>query len=107
MILSALVVLATTAATPPAPDTRLEFLNAMGAELQRNQSQLRLAEHQAPYFISYQVKDGENHELAARYGAVFESDSTRGRQVYVDVRVGDYQFDNSGDDGDDISFSTK
>lgn len=84
-----------TAATPPA-DPREPLLNAMTEELERNQQQLKLKDHEAPYFISYQLKDSEQTNLIARYGAVFLDDTRRERKLFVDVRVGSYDFDNSG-----------
>ena len=87
-------VLVTAAA--PAPDARGVLLDAMAEELQRNQQQLKLQNHEAPYFMSYQLKDTEQHALVARYGALFLEDSYRDRKLYVDMRVGSYDFDNSG-----------
>ena len=94
-------------APKPAADSRLTFLDAMRAELDRNQKQLKLNSHEAPYFISYQVKDYDQREVSARFGAIFTDGAWRDRQVYVDVRVGNYEFDNSIDQGMDFSFSSK
>ena len=88
-------------------DTRVKFLEAMVTELDRNQTQLKQSGHEAPYFISYQIKDYENLQLDARYGAIFDDNHTRDRKIYADVRVGSYDFDNSMDEGMDFSFSTK
>src|SRR5215208_1237388 len=88
-------------------DSRLTFLDSMKAELDRNQKQLKLNSHEAPYFISYQVKDYDQREVSARFGAIFTDGAWRDRQVYVDVRVGSYEFDNSIDQGMDFSFSSK
>ncbi len=105
----ALALLLCTAAAPPAapPDARTGLLDAMGAELARNQSLLKLGDHQPPYFISYQMKEYVQHEISARYGALFQDDSYRDRKLYVDVRVGSYEFDNSIDEEMDFNFSTK
>lgn len=100
----------TLLAAPPAPpsqDVRLSLLDAMAAELQRNQAQLKLGDHEPPYFISYQMKEYDQHEIAARYGALFQNDRFRDRKLYVDVRVGTYEFDNSRDEEMDFSFSPK
>ena len=70
----------------------------MAQELQRNHSQLKLRDHDAPYFISYQLKDVDQAVLIARYGALFHDDTTHQRRLYVDTRVGSYDFDNSGPD---------
>jgi TldD protein len=91
----------------PSKDSRLELLDAMRAELDRNHRQLRLNGHEAPYFISYQVKDYDQREVSGRFGALFTDGTWRDRQIYVDVRVGSYDFDNSTDQGLDLNFSQK
>jgi predicted Zn-dependent protease len=85
----------------PAADDRLAVLAAMTAELSRSSERLRLHGYEAPYFVSYQVKDVARHELAGRYGAVFEDSARRDRTLYVDLRVGSYELDSSG--GDDTA----
>ncbi len=83
-------------AAAPAPDARVTLLDAMAEELQRNQKQLKIQNHEPPYFMSYQLKEGEQQGIVARYGAIFLDDTYRERKLYVDVRVGSYEFDNSG-----------
>lgn len=109
LLLSALFTAAPENAPIPVKpgDARLPLLDAMRVELERNQSQLKLNENGAPYFISYQVKDYDQRGVAARYGAVFDDETDRKRHVYVDVRVGSYEFDNSIDQGREFSFSDK
>ncbi|WP_241759597.1 TldD/PmbA family protein [Pyxidicoccus parkwayensis] len=94
-------------AAAPAPDARVTLLDAMATELARNQQQLKMQSHEPPYFMSYQLKDNEQTAVAARYGAIFLDDSYRERKLYVDVRVGSYEFDSSVPEGLDFSFSTK
>jgi len=86
-----------TAAAPP-PDARVTLLDAMAEELQRNHQQLKLQNHEPPYFISYQLKDVDQAVLIARYGSLFLDDTYHHRKLYVDTRVGSYEFDNSGPD---------
>ena len=93
------------AAKPP-PDPRLDLLDAMVDEINRNQAELKLRENRGPYFIGYQLKDYDSREVTARYGAVFQDATTHDRKISVDVRVGDYAFDSSVGD-DDLSFSLK
>ena len=95
------------AANASPPDSRLTMLDAMANELHRNQAELKLQGHDPPYFISYQAKEGAQHEIAARYGALFQDDSNRDRKLYVEVRVGSYEFDNSIGEDFDFNFSTK
>ena len=72
----------------------------MQAELQRNMVRLRLRGYEAPYFIAYALRDYDSHELTGRFGSVMSRSSTRNRQAYVEVRVGDYQLDNTSSDRD-------
>lgn len=102
----ALLPLLVLAGTPPA-DARLGVLDAMADELSRNQAKLKLSENKAPYFISYQVKDYDSREVSARYGALFQDDSSRDRKLSVDVRVGSYEYDNSVGNEFDLNFSMK
>ncbi|HEY0094452.1 MAG TPA: metallopeptidase TldD-related protein, partial [Archangium sp.] len=83
-------------AAAPAPDPRVALLDAMAEELQRNHQQLKIQSHEPPYFMSYQLKETDQHGIVARYGALFLDDSYRDRKLYVDVRVGSYELDNSG-----------
>jgi TldD protein len=110
-LLAALLVAASPPETQPLParaaDPRLALLDALKVELDRNKAGLRLNDHGPPYFISYQVKDYDQREVSARFGALFSSGAWRDRQVYVDVRVGSYELDNSQDQGLDFSFSAK
>src|SRR4051812_37391739 len=94
------------AAKPP-PDARQDLLDAMTLELDRSFKTLKLKENAPPYFISYQMKEYEQRELAGRYGALFQNDAFHDRKLYVDVRVGDYAFDSSTDDEMDLSFTLK
>jgi predicted Zn-dependent protease len=88
---------------PPADfrlDPRLAILGAMRAELARSMERLRIDGYEAPYFLSYQVKESRSEVVAGRYGSVYQDDGRRARRAFVDVRVGSYELDSSGrDDG--------
>lgn len=88
-------------------EPRVILLDAMAAELSRNQSQLKLEGHQAPYFLSYQIKETSTVNVGARYGALFLDDTVRDRRLYVDVRVGSYELDSSRDDEYEFFFSQR
>jgi len=79
-------------------DARVATLDAMRAELSRSMERLRLQGYEAPYFLAYQVKESVRHEVAARFGAVFADDDRRERNLFVDLRVGSYELDSSGED---------
>src|SRR5215475_10726532 len=110
-------VLAVPAPVPPptqnprpgvaAPDPRMAVLEAMAQELERNKTRLRLGENPPPYFISYSVKDLTQGWVAARYGALFDDQTSRDRRVYADVRVGSPEFDNSVNEEFDFNFTLK
>ena len=86
------------AAAASAADARVAVLAAMSAELSRSTERLRLQGYEAPYFVSYQVKDVTRHDLGGRYGAIFEDATRRDRNLSVDLRVGSYELDSSGGD---------
>lgn len=70
-------------------------LQAMEDELMRSQEKLKLEGYETPYFISYQIKDNEYYSIKGKYGAIASSENDRIRRLFVDVRVGNYDFDNS------------
>lgn len=73
----------------------MAVLTAMQDELERSQKKLKLKGYEDPYFISYQIKDNAFYSIDGKYGAIVSSDKSRIRRLFVDVRVGDYRFDNS------------
>src|SRR5437660_1360757 len=77
-------------------DPRQKLLSAMVEELERAQKSLQLRGHETPYFLSYAVRGVGTEEVGAKYGAVFLDHTRRERRLQVDVRVGSYQFDNTG-----------
>ena len=70
------------------------ILRAMRDELHRSLG-LRLVNLDAPYFISYQIEDGEFFTGSATLGALVGSNHSRARIPRVQVRVGNYDFDNT------------
>ena len=49
----------------------------------------------APYFLSYQVNEGKSAEITASLGALQYSNVDRQRILDIEVRVGNYSFDNT------------
>ena len=45
--------------------------------------------------MSYLVKENTVNQLMAKFGSLIVSESSKTRELFVDVRVGNYQFDNS------------
>lgn len=90
-------------AAPPV-DERLGVLAALKAELTRSKERLKMPGENPPYFVRYLVRDYDEYDLSARFGALFEDIHQNVRQANVEVRVGDYHFDNTADDSADKLF---
>jgi TldD protein len=78
-------------------DSREVLRDALVAELSRNLARLRMKGFEAPYFIGYTVREYDSVDVQAKHGAIVSSTRNRARQAYVEVRVGDYRFDNTAD----------
>jgi len=70
-------------------------LKALQDELQRSMQKLQLASLEKPYFIAYTVQDGTTQSASASLGSLLNKSETRARYLTVEVRVGDYSFDNT------------
>jgi hypothetical protein len=79
----------------PAPAADDVVMKAMRAELNRSMTQLQLEQLDKPYFISYRVQDRSSLDTSATFGALLSGDLMHARYLTVQVRVGDYQRDNS------------
>ncbi len=81
----------------PAPALAADdvVMKAMRDELDRSMKQLQLEQLEKPYFISYRVQDRTSLDTSATFGALLSAGITRARFLTVQVRVGDYQSDNS------------
>jgi TldD protein len=89
------VLTATQTRTAPAA-TADPVLKAMGDELDRSISELKLNDLDKPYFIQYVVYDDEDFTASSTFGALSRSSQTHQRLVHSQVRVGSYDFDNTG-----------
>ena len=81
----------------PAPARAADdvVMKAMRDELDRSMKQLQLEQLEKPYFISYRVQDRTSLDTSATFGALLSGTVARARFLTVQVRVGDYQSDNS------------
>ena len=68
---------------------------AMRDELTRSMKELRLAQLERPYYIAYRVQEAQSLNASASYGSLLGSHESRLRTLSVEVRVGDYAFDNT------------
>ncbi len=82
-------------AAGPAPAEDDVALRAMKDELERSMSQLRLQGMDKPYFIAYRMDEIDGTAVSAVLGSLTNSQRARVRLVAVELRVGDYAFDNS------------
>ena len=70
-------------------------IKAMGDELQRSVAALQFKDLEKPYFIQYVILDREQYRAEATFGGLTASNKDRTRLLLAQVRVGDYDFDNS------------
>ena len=68
-------------------------LSAMGAEMGRSKSQLKMDQVAAPYYIEYRVFDLDQYSAEASFGALRGDVRSRFRFLRVVVRIGDYKQD--------------
>ena len=64
-------------------------------EMARTMTELRIEKADRPYFVAYTVTEHEASSASASYGSLVGSHQGRGRTLSVEVRVGDYAFDNT------------
>jgi hypothetical protein len=72
------------------------LLKAMSDELARSKQLAIVAGSDAPYFFSYMLTDAETLHISASMGAVVSVSRNRFRSPSTEVRVGSYDFDNTG-----------
>ena len=77
----------------PADET---LLRAMRDEIDRSKQLAVVAGQDAPYFFSYTLTDAETLRISASMGAVVNVARTHFRSPSTEVRVGSYDFDNTG-----------
>ena len=70
-------------------------LTALRDEMARSTQRLQLENLEKPYFISYRVDDISGSAASASFGSLLSSATSRTRFLTVEVRVGDYAFDNT------------
>jgi TldD protein len=93
-----LSIFAITLAVPIAVWGADAVYDAMQAELQRSMT-LSLKQLEKPYFVSYSIDDGLTWSATAAHGGLVTAHAGRFRRPAVQVRVGDYSFDNTNGGG--------
>lgn len=72
-----------------------EIFTAMNDELERSMTMLQIEDLEKPYYIGYTIEDRELTSISASFGALINSNQRKARTIAVDIRVGDYVFDNT------------
>jgi TldD protein len=90
----------------PAPAQDDVILRAMQDELERSRG-LRAVSPEQPYYIEYSVHDGDSISASATLGALINSRRVNYRLPRIQVRVGDYKFDNTNFIGTDFYSGTR
>jgi predicted Zn-dependent protease len=90
-----LVLFQTVAVAQKPPATTSLISRALEDEVKRAMDVLKQKGNPGPYFIGYEVNDIQNVEVEASLGATRNSNSQHSRFLDIDVRVGDYQYDNT------------
>ena len=75
------------------------IFDALDQELTRTRA-MRLESYPPPYFVAFAVEDMQSVDVIARFGEVSRSESQTSRPIHVEVRVGDYAFDNTAGAGE-------
>src|SRR5262249_54255439 len=91
-------VLGTAILIPPAFAQRpaqSPVTQALEQEMKRAYASLQQKGNPAPYFVSYSVRENESVQIEASLGALLSSEKDRSRLLDVDVRVGNYDLDNT------------
>jgi hypothetical protein len=89
----------------PAPPDDV-VLRALSDELERSRD-LRVVDLAKPYYIEYGIHDSESFAVSATLGALNSVQKGRVRLPRVQVRVGDYPFDNGNYIFTDVAFASR
>src|SRR5262249_44816331 len=92
--------LVSQSADPPAPALPAvpaddALLRAMHDELERSRQLRGVAGQDAPYYLSYSVTDGDVLHVSTVMGSLIDSTRNKFRSPSIEVRVGNYDFDNT------------
>jgi predicted Zn-dependent protease len=87
ILAAAFFVMRAQPASPP-------VLAAMQAELARTQEKLK-SQPVPPYYVSYEIVENHGVAVSGEYGKIDGSSESRSRTLDVDLRVGDYDLDNT------------
>ena len=86
--------LVATLATAPAAAAESPIMEALKTELSRSMAMLG-EQPVPPYFLSYEITERETVSANAAFGALTGSNRERSRYLDIDLRVGNYELDNT------------
>ncbi len=76
-------------------EARDDLLRALEDEMSRSLDALALPDQPKPYFVAYRAEELVTTETAAVFGSLLETDTSSGRFLNVEVRVGSSELDNT------------
>lgn len=79
----------------PAGEKQGGLLGILGDELAYSMETLATPDGTKPYYVAYSVVDQQSVSLSATLGTLLSDDASRRRTLDTDVRVGDYNLDNT------------
>ncbi|MBS1995631.1 MAG: hypothetical protein JSS86_04940, partial [Cyanobacteria bacterium SZAS LIN-2] len=89
----------------PSPEQDDVIFKALRDEMNRSTTRLHLDQYKGPYFVSYTVRQADEFEVTASFGAIDNTNKDVSRTLRVDVREGDYSLDSAhGGGGGSLSF---
>ena len=71
------------------------LMQALRDELARSMKELQLEDAEKPYFLAYRVFENATSSATASLGGLLNVNNGVNRQLVVELRVGDYDFDNT------------
>jgi len=104
-VLAAAVLTLTASAPWSAAADENRLLDIMRGELVREMAGLQ-AQETPPYYMAFTLTDVHFMSVSASFGALTASDEDRSRLLSVDVRVGDYELDNTHELRDRFDYSS-
>ena len=81
-------------------------LQAMHDEIERSRK-LMVSNLETPYFVEYILDEADTFDVGATLGGIVTRRRDQFRNLDVNVRVGDYKFDNTNYVGSDFPFGTR
>lgn len=92
-LLAGFMLLCLPALMPAEKDVIFE---AMTDEMNRSMKSLQIENMEKPHYLEYTITDNRQLQIEAVFGAVTGSRKSHSRSLRVDLRIGDYQLDNTG-----------